>query len=74
MQILSFTIIGSDSSLFNKPVHSVTQFSFGSAERIDLLIKFDSSQIPANIKNVYLIAYDNNIESFVLKNKFQISS
>lgn len=40
MKIINFTVIGTDSSLFNNPVHNVTQIDLGSGERVDLLIKF----------------------------------
>ena len=36
-------MIGSDSSLFDKPVHNVSSIDIASAERIELLIVFDGN-------------------------------
>ena len=40
---MPYTIIGQDSALLKNFLHNVTTFSISSAERIDLLIKFDSN-------------------------------
>ena len=53
---LPFTLIGQDCSFMRRPVELVS-FSIASAERIDLLIKFDSETLKAG--DQIKIAYDN---------------
>ena len=45
---LKFTVIGSDSAMFNTPVHNVTNLTMSSAERFEILIIFDG-----NINNLW---------------------
>jgi FtsP/CotA-like multicopper oxidase with cupredoxin domain len=40
---LKFTVIGSDSAIFNTPVHNVTSLTISSAERFEILIIFDGN-------------------------------
>jgi len=42
-KILQFTVIGSDSAMFNTPVNNVTNLTISSAERFELLIIFDGN-------------------------------
>jgi FtsP/CotA-like multicopper oxidase with cupredoxin domain len=71
---VNFTVIGTDSALFNKPVNNVNQFDMGVAERVELLIKFGPENgIPLNVNNVYLICYDVNYAGSVVKYRFQLN-
>lgn len=81
MKVLNFTIIGTDSSLFDEPIHKANSFSVSSAERYDILIKFDSSNnVPLHIKYVYVICFDNgdnyknNTVKFTLPLSDEVSS
>jgi len=38
---LNFTVIGTDSALFDKPVNNVYTFDLGVAERVETLMKLD---------------------------------
>ena len=38
---LTFSVIGSDSSLFHTPIHNISKITLASAERFELLIIFD---------------------------------
>lgn len=38
---LTFSVIGSDSALFNEAVHNIQSVSIASAERLEILIVFD---------------------------------
>lgn len=42
-EIIEYTLIGQDSSLMKQLKSGLTTFSLASAERVDLLIRFDSS-------------------------------
>jgi FtsP/CotA-like multicopper oxidase with cupredoxin domain len=61
---LNFSVIGSDSSLFDKPIHVVSNITIASAERFEMLIIFDGDDGQGNIENpisegasyVYLIS------------------
>lgn len=69
--LIPFSVIGTDTTLFNKPVQDVSFMNFGPAERVDLLIRFDT-ELPAGINNVYFVCYDNNEGATVIKYQFQI--
>ena len=60
---IPFTLIGQDSSFMRHPVELVS-FSIASAERIDLLIKFDSLTLKKG--DEIKIAYDNRGQNAVL--------
>ena len=45
---LTFSVIGSDSAIFNNSVHNVTSIDIASAERLELLIIFDGSDKNGN--------------------------
>ena len=46
---LKYSVIGSDSSLFDKPVHNVDSITLASAERFELLIVFDGDDGNGNV-------------------------
>ena len=66
-KILTFSVIGSDSSLFHEPVHGVRSIDVASAERFEMLIVFDGSSngvaenpISSTANNVVLISGNFN--------------
>lgn len=71
MHKINFTVIGTDSALFNNPVHNVNTFDLGVAERVEFLAKFDEmNEVPANIQHFYLVCFDGVADSYVIKQKF----
>jgi hypothetical protein len=72
-QTLKFTIIGADSTIFDKPVHNVTSVNVASAERIELLLGVDlkigrksENEIPKQYKTLYLTISDEIYARFEL--------
>ena len=57
--------------MFRDPIEGFDQVSMGSAERVDILINFQSS-LPAGIEFVYIVCYDNNEAKYVLKHRFSL--
>jgi hypothetical protein len=71
--LLKFTTIGADSCIFNKPIHNMTRFDLGTAERLDFLIDFNKANgIPDEVSNLYIIAYDQNLDDYVIKFNFTL--
>ncbi len=72
---IPFTVIGADSSLFNRPFPGVVQLDMGSGERVEVLIKFDSNnKVPSFINYIYIVCYDFNFKQYAIKAKYQLSS
>jgi FtsP/CotA-like multicopper oxidase with cupredoxin domain len=71
--LIPFTVIGTDTTIFNKAINGVDFLNFGPAERVDLLIRFDVD-LPFNVNNVYFVCDDMNEGATVIKYQFTIES
>lgn len=70
---VTFTMIGADSTLFDKFIPNQDRFDLGSAERIELLATFSqASGIPKEVQYFYLTCNDGNIGGTVVKYRFQL--
>lgn len=69
--LISFSVIGTDTTLFSSTINNVDFLNFGPAERVDLLIRFDTD-LPQNINNVYFVCDDQNEGKTVIKYQFNI--
>ena len=58
---IQYILIGQDSSLMKTPVWNLTTFSLASAERVDLLIKFESSVLDQGDKVNLTFTSDGNV-------------
>lgn len=59
----------------HKPIHNVTQVNLGTAERVEMVIRFDeASGVPLSINNLYMICFDTNANKTVMKFKFAIQN
>lgn len=73
--MINFSIIGTDSALFNNPVHDVFTFDLGAGERVELLIRLAVEDgVPSNITKFYLICSDGLLEKYVVKERFLLSN
>jgi hypothetical protein len=51
----------------------MTRFDLGTAERLDFLIDFNKANgIPDEVSNLYIIAYDQNLDDYVIKFNFTL--
>ena len=74
MVAVPFTVIGADSSLFNRPFPGVYSIDMGSGERVELLVKFDEpSKVPRYVTKIYVTCYDFNSKQHVIKARFYLS-
>lgn len=70
---VTFTMIGADSTLFDKFIPNQNRFDLGVAERIELLVTFNqASGIPKEVQYFYLTCNDGNIGGTVVKYRFQL--
>lgn len=68
---IPFSAIGTDTTVFDRPVNDVYQISLGPAERVDALINF-REYIPPSIEYIYIICYDLNEGRTVMKYRFTL--
>lgn len=76
---LNFTVIGSDSTLFDKPIHNINNLTLSSAERYQILIVFDGvkdneriNPIIGDEKYVYLVTKGNTLLNTILRKRFTL--
>jgi FtsP/CotA-like multicopper oxidase with cupredoxin domain len=70
-RLIPFTVIGTDTTLFRTSIDGVSFLNFGPAERVDLLIRFDTA-LPSSVNNVYFVCFDQNENATVVKYQFSI--
>ena len=68
-ELITFSVIGQDSTLMKKPSHGVSFMDMASGERADILIKFPSARLPPGSQ--VSIVYDPNaqFDAIIDKNK-----
>ncbi len=75
MKTVPFSVIGTDSAIFDVPVNDVRSVDLSVAERADILIKFDEiDQVPKNINNIYIVTYDSSAEKYKIKLTFSLNN
>lgn len=66
-------MIGADSTIFHEFIPDQTEFDFGVAERVEMLIVFnEASGVPKGINHFYLVCEDGNVGGSVIKYKFSL--
>ena len=68
---IPFTVIGTDTSMFDRGVGNVTEVDLGLAERVDLLINFQGF-LPPGVQYVYIVCFDYNQGVNVVKHRFSL--
>ncbi len=70
---LNFTMIGTDSTLFDKFIPNQDRFNLGTAERMELLVTFSKANgVPNEVQYFYLTCNDGNIGGTVVKYRFKL--
>jgi hypothetical protein len=74
---LTLSIIGADSTLFDKPINGVQNFTLGSAERIEFLMVINGGEIndlSPDIHDIYLVSDGErkDIKNTYIRRKFEL--